>query len=307
MARSRALLDFQAGIARRSNTGPKMRHSLFHAQQSIPTERVSGGDETLGDFLKERFGLDGKVAVVVGGTSGIGRAIALGLAGAGADVVPVSRRREKVEETAGEIGDISGKKPPVHTTDVLDCAATKETFEKIADECGSLDILVNSAGATLKKPSLELTEEEWDGVVDTNLKALFFSCQAAARLMVDKGHGGKIINIASLASYVALNEVAAYCASKGGVLSLTRALGREWAHHGINVNAIAPGYFLTPLNQHLLAIPERHGMVVSRTPMGRIGNVDELVGAAVYLASPASDFMTGQAITVDGGFLATGI
>jgi NAD(P)-dependent dehydrogenase (short-subunit alcohol dehydrogenase family) len=213
---------------------------------------------------------------------------------------------EKIQETADEIEKITGARPPTHALDVLDCNKVKEVFEKIATECGSLDILVNCAGATQKKPSLEVTEEDWDRVSDTNLKALFFSCQAAAGLMAHK-KSGKIINIASLASYVGLNEVAAYCASKGGVLSLTHALGREWAPHGINVNAIAPGVFRTPLNEHLLAIKERHDMFVSRTPMGRIGHVDELVGAAVYLASPASDFMTGQAIIVDGGFLAMGV
>jgi NAD(P)-dependent dehydrogenase (short-subunit alcohol dehydrogenase family) len=260
----------------------------------------------LTDFLEQKFGLSGKTAIVTGGASGIGRAIALGLAGAGAVVAPVSRRIEKVEETAAEIEKVSGKRPPAHAVDVLDLAATEKVFGKIADECGSLDILVNCAGATIKKPSMELTEDEWDRVVDTNLKALFFCCSAAAKLMV-KGGGGKIINIASLGSYAGLNEVAAYCASKGGVLSLTRALGREWAERGINVNAISPGVFRTPLNSHLLDIKERHDMFVSRTPIGRIGNVEELVGAAVYLASPASDFMIGQAIIVDGGFLAMGV
>jgi NAD(P)-dependent dehydrogenase (short-subunit alcohol dehydrogenase family) len=257
--------------------------------------------------LVERFGLDGKVAVVLGGTSGIGKAIALGLAEAGADVAPISRRPDKVEETAAAIEKISGRKPPVVVADALDRPAVARAFEKIAAERGSLDILVNSAGATIKKPSVDLTEEEWDRVVDTNLKALFFACQSAAKIMILKASGGKIINIASLASFVGLNEVAAYCASKGGVLALTRALGREWAPHKINVNAIAPGVFRTPLNEHLLAIKERHDMFVARTPMGRIGQVDELVGAAVFLASPASDFMTGQSIVVDGGFLAMGV
>ena len=261
----------------------------------------------MADFLEQKFGLNGKTAVVTGGASGIGRAIALGLAGAGAVVAPVSRRIEKVEETAAEIEKVSGRRPPVHAVDVLDIPATQRVFGKIADECGSLDILVNCAGATIKKPSMELTEEEWDRVADTNLKALFFCCSSAAKLMIKNDGGGKIINIASLGAYAGLNEVAAYCASKGGVLSLTRALGREWAEQGINVNAISPGVFRTPLNSHLLDIKERHDMFVSRTPMGRIGNVEELVGAAVYLASPASGFMTGQAIIVDGGFLAMGV
>jgi gluconate 5-dehydrogenase/2-deoxy-D-gluconate 3-dehydrogenase len=258
------------------------------------------------EFLHEQFGLEEKVAIVTGGTSGIGRAITLGLARAGATAIPLSRRREKVEETAAEIEAISGTRPPVHAVDVLECDTVRDVFETLAAECGSLDILVTCAGATLKKSSFDLTEEEWDRVVDTNLKAVFFCCQAAARLMRERT-AGKIINIASLGSYVGLNEVAGYCASKGGVLSLTHALGREWAPHGINVNAIAPGVFRTPLNEHLLAIKERHDMFVSRTPMGRIGHVDELVGAAIYLASPASDFMTGQTIIVDGGFLAMGV
>ncbi len=259
------------------------------------------------DKLRERFGLDGKVAVVIGGTSGIGHAIALGLAEAGARVTPVSRSSEKIQETAGEIERLTGERPPALAADVNDIVGTREVLETIARQCGSLDILVNSAGATFKKPSVDLTEEEWDHVVDTNLKALFFSCQAAARIMITNGRGGRIINIASLASFVGLNEVAAYCASKAGVLGLTRELGREWAVHNINVNCIAPGVFLTPLNRHLLAIKERHDMFVARTPKGRIGDVDELVGAAVYLASPASDFVTGQSIVVDGGFLAMGV
>jgi NAD(P)-dependent dehydrogenase (short-subunit alcohol dehydrogenase family) len=257
--------------------------------------------------LEKRFGLEGKTAVVIGGSSGIGKAIALGLAEAGAQVAVISRRKDKVEEAASEIKRISGKNSPSIAADVLERQSIAAAFERIASECGSLDILVNSAGATIKKPSTELTEEEWDRVVDVNLKALFFACQSAAKIMIANDSGGKVINIASLASFVGLNEVAAYCASKGGVLALTRALGREWAVHRINVNAIAPGVFRTPLNEHLLAIQERHDMFVSRTPMGRVGKVDELVGAAIYLASPASDFMTGQSIVIDGGFLAMGV
>lgn len=287
----------------RSESFPALQDAHFK-----PTiHGISKGGLILTDFLKEKFGLDGKVAVVIGGTSGIGKAITLGLAQSGADVVPLSRSIEKVQDTANEVEKISGQKPLIRTLDILDCSGVKNVFEEIAAECGSIDVLVNSAGAIKKKPSVELTEDEWDHVVDTNLKALFFSCQAAASIMIEKKTSGKMINVASLATYTGLNEVAAYSASKGGVLSLTRALAREWAQHRINVNAISPGVFLTPLNAHILAIKERSDLYISRTPMGRIGNVEELVGAAVYLASAASDFMTGQAIIVDGGFLAMGV
>lgn len=251
------------------------------------------------------FDLGGKVAVVFGGTSGIGRAIAHGLAEAGAHVVPTSRRREQVEAAAEEVEKL-GRRTLRLTADVLERAEVRAVLDAAVAEFGQVDILVNSVGRTLRAPTVDLQEEEWDEVIGTNLTGTLRACQVFGRHMLGRGYG-RIINIASLSSFVALTEVAAYSASKAAVASLTKSLAVEWARSGVNVNAIAPGVFRTALNQHLLDDTERGRELLLRTPMGRFGRVQELAGAAVFLASDASSFVTGEIITVDGGFLASGV
>lgn len=256
-------------------------------------------------MLYTGFDLTGKVAVVVGGTSGIGHAIALGLAEAGADVIPTSRRRELAERVAKEIERL-GKRSLAIATDVNDRAATEQLISAVIARFGRIDVLVNSQGITKKVPSLEMSEADWDQVIDTNLKSVFRTCQIAGREMV-RNHRGKIINIASVASFTSFHEVSAYCASKGGVAMLTRALACEWAPFNVNVNAIAPGVFRTPLNAEILEIPERRRRILDRVPQGRYGTLPEIVGAAIYLASEAANYVTGEILAVDGGFLARGV
>jgi NAD(P)-dependent dehydrogenase (short-subunit alcohol dehydrogenase family) len=251
------------------------------------------------------FELGGKVAVVFGGTSGIGRAIAHGLAEAGADVIPTSRRTEQVEAVAAEIEE-RGRRTLRVTSDVLDRNSVRGVLEAAVGVFKKVDILVNSAGRTLRAPTADVSEEDWEEVIGTNLTGTLRACQVFGRHMLERGHG-RIINIASLSSFVALTEVAAYSASKAAVASLTKSLAVEWARRGVNVNAIAPGVFRTSLNEHLLDETERGRELLLRTPMGRFGNVEELAGAAVFLASDASSFVTGEIIAVDGGFLASGV
>jgi NAD(P)-dependent dehydrogenase (short-subunit alcohol dehydrogenase family) len=250
------------------------------------------------------FELTDKVAIVVGGTSGIGHAIALGLAQAGAHVVPTSRREDFVKQAVKDI-EHTGRKSLEVATDVNDRAAVQRLASEVMARFGRIDILVNSQGKTRKIATAELSEEEWDDVMDTNLKSVFRTCQVIGREMI-RQRKGKIINIASIASFVSAHEVTAYCVSKAGVAMLSRALGCEWAPYNVHVNAIAPGVVRTPLNAHLLEIPERRDRILSRTPMGRFGDVNELVGAAIYFASDASNFTTGEIMVVDGGFLARG-
>jgi len=249
--------------------------------------------------------LEGKIAVVTGGTSGIGRALSLGLADAGADVIASARRQQQVEETAGEI-EARGRKTLRMTSDVCDRASLEKLLAAALAQFGKVDILINCAGKIKRSPTLTFPEEEWTSILDTNLTGTLRACQVFGKHMLERGYG-RIVNIASLNSFVALSEVAAYAASKAGVVSLTRSLAVEWSKKGVIVNAIAPGVFRTDLNAQLLDSTPRGQELLMRTPMGRFGKTEELIGAAVFLASDGASFVTGQTLVVDGGFLASGV
>jgi NAD(P)-dependent dehydrogenase (short-subunit alcohol dehydrogenase family) len=251
------------------------------------------------------FDLSGKIAVAIGGTSGIGEAIALGFARSGATVIASSRRQESVDAVADKI-EALGSKTLRLPSDVQNRSSLENLRDRVVEEFGRIDIALVTAGTLKKEPSADVSEEDWMRVIDINLNGSFRANQIFGRQMIKQG-SGVIINTASMTSFVSFAQVCSYNCSKAGVKMLTETLATEWAQHGVRVNGVAPGVFRTPLNTKVLDIPERMEAIVKRTPMGRIGTLDEMVGAAVFLASDAAQFVTGVTIPVDGGFLAKGI
>ena len=249
--------------------------------------------------------LTGRIAVVIGATSGIGKAIALGLADAGADVVATGRRAQLAAEAAREI-EARGRRSLAIATDVSDTSSIQTLADSVIEKFGKVDILVNAAGRTVRRPTVDVSDDEWNGIMDTNLTGMLRACRVFGRHMIERGYG-RIINIGSLTSVVALYEVAAYGASKAGVAALTKSLAVEWAPCGVCVNAILPGVFRTALNEGLLDGTARGRELIARTPARRFGQPEEVAGAAVFLASEAASFVTGHLLAVDGGFLASGV
>jgi len=257
------------------------------------------------DPLKALFGLNQQVALVTGGGRGLGRSIALALAQAGSDLALVSRTEAELKEVSDEVRACDDERKVLTiVADLSDFAQILRVIEKMIAEFGRIDILVNNAGRNIRSPAEDFSIQDWDAVMNINLKAAFLMAQAVGRVMIRQGKG-KIINIASLTSFIGLPNMVAYCASRGGVQQMTKALAVEWAKYGIQVNAIAPGYFLTKQTQPLFEDVKKKEWILSKIPMGRIGDIKkDLGGVVIFLASPASDYMTGQTIILDGGWMA---
>ena len=249
--------------------------------------------------------LTGKCAVVIGGTSGIGLALSKALAEAGANVVPTGRRTELVHAAAAEVEKL-GRRSLVCPCDVTDMRQIERLLGEVVSKFGAVQILVNCAGQTKRMPTLEFPEEDWNAILETNLNGTLRACKVFGRHMIERGYG-RIINIGSLTSFLAAFEVAAYGASKAAVGALTKSLAVEFAPHGVTVNAIAPGIFPTALNSELVSNTDRGRELLMRTPMNRFGRLDEIAGGAIYLASDAASFVTGEILVIDGGYLASGV
>lgn len=254
-------------------------------------------------MILDKMSLTGKIAVVTGASRGLGRAMALGLAEAGADLALVSRNMQRLKEVASEVEKLGRSALPV-SADVSSLEDINSMVKKVVDEFGRIDILINNAGTTVRMAAEDFTEEGWNEVIDVNMKGVFFCAQAVGKVMIEQ-KSGKIINIASLLSVIGVPTALPYAASKGGVTQITKTLGVEWAKYNINVNAIGPGYFRTDLTEPLQKNEVRAANILSRIPMQRWGEPEDLQGAAVFLASAASNYMTGQTIYVDGGWLAS--
>lgn len=258
-----------------------------------------------GDFLHSWFSLEDRVALVTGGGRGLGRSMALALAQAGADLALVSRTESELREVRDEVRAIDpGRKALPIAADLADFPQIPEVVEKVVANYGRIDILLNNAGRNVREAAENFSSEDWDAVIDLNLKAAFLMAQSVGRVMISQ-EKGKIINTASLTSFIGLPNMVAYCASRGGVQQLTKALAVEWAKYGIQVNAIVPGYFLTKQTEALFADPKKRDWILSKIPMGRLGDLKkDLAGAIIFLASSASDYMTGQTLILDGGWMA---
>jgi NAD(P)-dependent dehydrogenase (short-subunit alcohol dehydrogenase family) len=255
--------------------------------------------------MRDCLSVADRVAVVMGGTSGLGRTLAIGLAAHGAVVVPAGRRAEQLTDVCAAIEQAGGRTLR-KVADVTNRGSVNDFRDSVLNEFGKVDIVVNAAGITIKQPVAAIAEDQWDSIMDTNVTGMLRVCQAFYEPL-KASRQGRVINIASLGSFLAFHDVAAYCASKAAVVSLTRSLACEWAKDSISVNAIVPGVFPTELNSQLITGTPRGKEILMRTPMARFGRPEELVGVAVLLASDAASFLTGQCIAVDGGYLASGV